>query len=176
MGDGVRGDSEGFGGAADPSPLVGEEVVLPPSPPVLTPSPLVGEGSPDAGSTGEWPYDLRRFAILEHDWGGVHWDFLVEDGPALRTWAVDAPIVEGVSLPARALPAHRRVYLDYEGEVSGGRGTVRRWDGGECRAIEWGEAAVRLEVRGAQLVGVVEFRRVEEDGRRSWRFRFGKLS
>jgi hypothetical protein len=34
--------------------------------------------------------DIRRFAILEHHWDGVHWDFLVEDGPALRTWAVDS--------------------------------------------------------------------------------------
>ena len=47
--------------------------------------------------------DSRRFAVLEHSWGGVHWDFLVEDGETLRTWAVDAPIVAGVDLPARAL-------------------------------------------------------------------------
>ena len=60
----------------------------------------------------------------------------------------------GSTCPARELPAHRRVYLDYEGEVSGGRGTVRRWDRGECGVLEWGEDRVRLEVRGAQLVGI----------------------
>ena len=32
--------------------------------------------------------DSRRFAVLEHRWDGVHWDFLVEDGPTLRTWAI----------------------------------------------------------------------------------------
>ena len=120
--------------------------------------------------------DSRRFAILEHRWDGVHWDFLVEDGPSLRTWAIDGPIVEGQDIPARALPPHRRAYLDYEGEVSGGRGTVRRWDRGECRVLEWGEDRVRLEVRGGQLVGSVEFRSVEEEGRRYWLFRLGKLS
>jgi hypothetical protein len=118
----------------------------------------------------------RRFVILEHRWEGVHWDFLVEDGPTLRTWAVDRPIVEGEDLPARSLPPHRRIYLDHEGEVSGGRGTVRRWDSGVCDVLEWGEDAVRLEVRGGQLVGSVELWCVEEEGRRSWLFRLGKLS
>jgi len=125
---------------------------------------------------GEVVEKVRRFAILEHRWGGVHWDFLVEDGSTLRTWAVAAPISEGADLPARELPPHRRIYLDYEGEVPGGRGTVRRWDGGEAVAEEWGERAVRLEVRGSQLVGTVELRRLDDEDRRSWVFRFGKLS
>jgi DNA polymerase Ligase (LigD) len=120
--------------------------------------------------------DNRQYAILEHRWDGVHWDFLVEDGPTLRSWAIDSPIVADVDLPARELPAHRAVYLDYEGEVSGGRGTVRRWDRGECGVIEWGEDRVRLEVRGVQLVGTVELWRVGDEDRRSWVFRFGKLS
>jgi hypothetical protein len=120
--------------------------------------------------------DSRRFVILEHEWNGVHWDFLVEDGPSLRTWAVDEPIVVGKDIPARALLPHRRVYLDYEGAVSGGRGTVRRWDSGVCVVLEWGEDLTRLEVRGDQLVGSVEFRNVEEEGRRSCWFRLGKLS
>jgi hypothetical protein len=120
--------------------------------------------------------DNRTYTILEHRWGGVHWDFLIEDGPALRTWAIDSPIVADVDLPARELPAHRRAYLDHEGEVSGGRGTVRRWDRGECGVIVWGEDLVRLEVRGDQLVGIVELRSVVDEGRRSWVFRLGKLS
>lgn len=119
--------------------------------------------------------EMRRFAILEHRWEGVHWDFLVEDGPALRTWAIDSPIVEDADLPARALPAHRRVYLEYEGEISGGRGVVRRWDEGTCEVVEWGEGRVRLAVRGGQLVGSVELWCTEEEGR-PWRFRLGKVS
>ena len=128
-----------------------------------------GRGKPGGGI-------IRAFAILEHRWEGVHWDFLVEDGPGLRTWAIDSPIVAGVELPARELPAHRRIYLDYEGDVSGGRGTVRRWDGGECEVVEWGEDRVRLAVRGGQVVGLVELRRVEDVDLRSWVFRLGKLS
>lgn len=118
----------------------------------------------------------RRFAILEHHRDGVHWDFLVEDGPALRTWAVDASIVEGVDLPARSLPTHRPIYLDYEGDISGGRGTVRQLDAGTCEVLEWRDDRVRLAIRGSQLVGLVELWCVVEEGRRSWRFRLGKLS
>ena len=122
------------------------------------------------------PGESRTFAVLEHHWDGVHWDFLVEDGPALRTWAIDSPIVADVDLPARELQAHRRAYLDYEGEVSGGRGTVRRWDRGECEVIDWGEDRVRLEVRGVQIVGTVELWRAGEVDRRVWVFRLGNLS
>src|SRR6185312_13323450 len=120
--------------------------------------------------------DSRRFAILEHRWDGVHWDFLVEEDPSLRSWAIDEKIIEGEDLPARALPAHRRIYLEYEGEVSGGRGMVHRWDGGTCEALEWGEDVVRLEVRGDQLVGLVELWSVVDAEGLRWLFRFGKLS
>ncbi len=106
---------------------------------------------------------------------GVHWDILVEDGPGLRTWAVDAPIEADVDLPARELPPHRSIYLDYEGEVSGGRGAVERWDSGTCEVLEWGVDRVRLAVRGRQLVGLVELRRAGDEPLR-WLFRFGKLS
>ena len=78
---------------------------------------------------------MPRFVVLEHVWNGVHWDFMLERGEVLRTWAIDAPIVAGQDLPARALADHRLIYLDYEGEVSGQRGSVRRVDAGTYRTI-----------------------------------------
>src|SRR3954468_23702635 len=118
---------------------------------------------------------IRRFVVLEHHHQGVHWDVMIEDGDALRTWAVDAPIVSDADLPARELPAHRRVYLEYEGAISGDRGTVRRWDQGTCEVRAWGEARVVLGLRGGQLVGDVELRRVGEPPARDWVFRLGKV-
>ena len=47
--------------------------------------------------------EMPRFVLLEHVWNGVHWDFMLEAGEVLRTWAIDAPIVAGQDLPARAL-------------------------------------------------------------------------
>lgn len=96
-----------------------------------------------------------RFVVLEHRWDGVHWDFMLESRGTLRTWSVDAPIEIGIELPARALPDHRLAYLSYEGPVSGGRGEVRRVDSGTYLALEWSEERVRVEIRGARLVGEV---------------------
>ena len=131
---------------------------------------------PPPGAAGA----IRRFVVLTHRWDGVHWDFLVEDGATLRTWAVDAPIVAGADLPARALAPHRRVYLDYEGPIAGDRGTVERWDRGWADVEAWGERLVRLRVEGGQLVGLVELRAeggaADADEPRRWVFRLGKLS
>ena len=123
---------------------------------------------------------LRRFVVLEHRWNGVHWDFLIEDGQTLRTWAIDEPIVADRVLPARSLAPHRRFYLDHEGAVSGNRGTVHQWEVGSARVEIWSDWAIRLKVEGAQLVGVVDFWEeggdTEAEGPRRWLFRFGKLS
>ena len=108
---------------------------------------------------------MPRFVLLEHHWDGVHWDFMLEDGEVLRTWAIDAPIVAGVDLPARALGDHRRLYLEYEGEISGNRGRVRRIDGGTYRVLIWSADHVRVELAGTQLVGDVDLRRTRRVGR-----------
>ncbi len=120
---------------------------------------------------------MPRFVLLEHLWDGIHWDFMLEDDDALRTWAIDAPVVVGQDLPARALPDHRRIYLEYEGDISGDRGSVRRIDEGTYRARLWSAVLVRVCLEGAQLVGEVELRQVGEssDGVSSWIFRLGNL-
>jgi hypothetical protein len=79
-------------------------------------------------------YDRRpkvpRFVILEHDHPTRHWDLMLETADALRTWRLAAPPSPGNPVAAMPLGNHRKQYLDYEGPVSGGRGTVRRWDRG----------------------------------------------
>ncbi|MEP3478029.1 MAG: hypothetical protein ABJZ55_02165 [Fuerstiella sp.] len=69
-----------------------------------------------------------RFAILEHDHPFLHWDLLldVSEDQKLRTWRLlSSPVLE-TWIAAEPLPDHRRVYLDYEGEISGNRGSVKR--------------------------------------------------
>jgi len=121
-----------------------------------------------------------KFVLLEHRWRGVHWDFMLETAPGgpLRTWAVDAEVVAGLDLPARALSDHRAAYLDYEGPVTGGRGEVRRVDGGTFDRLEWNDDRVRVRLRGDQLRGMAELRRAvaaaggEPAG---WALRLGNL-
>jgi hypothetical protein len=120
---------------------------------------------------------MPRFVLLEHRWDGVHWDFMLEHGEFLRTWAIDAPVVADVDLPARALPDHRRIYLAYQGEVSGDRGTVSRVDEGDFTALIWEEGLVRVRLQGTQLVGEAEIRQVApgSDGVPTWIFRMGNV-
>ena len=125
---------------------------------------------------------MRRFVLLEHRWNGVHWDFMLEtaEGP-LRTWAIDAEIVTGMELPARALPDHRAAYLDFEGELSEDRGAVRRVDRGEYELLSWTNDLVKVRLDGAQLFGSVELRRAvsgrtEDSGAvTGWLARYGNF-
>jgi len=75
-----------------------------------------------------------RFAVLHHTGvAHVHHDLLIEtahDAP-LRAWRVENWPVVGQAIVER-LPDHRRVYLEYEGLISGGRGQVKRVDEGTC--------------------------------------------
>ena len=119
---------------------------------------------------------MPRFVLLEHRWDGIHWDFMLEDGDVLRTWAIDAPIVPDTELPARVLPDHRRIYLEYQGEVSGNRGSVRRVDAGTYSVLSWKEDRVLVRVEGSQLVGEVEIRQAGAGsaGGKTWSFCLGK--
>ena len=73
---------------------------------------------------------MPRFVILEHDHPVLHWDFMLEAGDVLRTWRLSAPPIRGAIVAAERIGDHRRLYLDYEGPVSDGRGNVVRWDAG----------------------------------------------
>ncbi|HZZ78671.1 MAG TPA: DNA polymerase ligase N-terminal domain-containing protein [Gemmataceae bacterium] len=73
---------------------------------------------------------MPRFVILEHDHPSLHWDLMLEAGDVLQAWRLAAPPTESDAVEATQLGDHRRAYLDYEGPVSGNRGTVKRWDAG----------------------------------------------
>jgi DNA polymerase Ligase (LigD) len=126
-----------------------------------------------------WSTLMPRFVVLEHQWNGIHCDFMLEDGEHLRTWAIDSPeLVAGKQLPARELERHRLVYLDYEGPVSGERGVVRRLDQGRYEIQFWSEDLVRVTLDGSQLVGDVELKRVASEVSidvAPWVFRLGNF-
>ena len=72
-----------------------------------------------------------RFALLIHESPrGLHYDFFLEKGDVLKTWALTQLPAPGLEIPCDALADHRPIYLDYEGPISEGRGTVTRWDQG----------------------------------------------
>ena len=100
---------------------------------------------------------MPRFAVLAHDWPAPHFDFLLEAGDVLRAWRLSTAPEIGVNA-AEANFDHRKLYLDYEGEVSGGRGTVRRWDAGTFEWVEDAPGQVVVELHGEKLSGRMELR------------------
>jgi hypothetical protein len=96
---------------------------------------------------------MPRFVVLEHDHPYLHWDFMLEDGDALRTWRLAKPPQAAARISAQRLADHRLQYLDYEGPVSGDRGSVRRWDRGEYTVKSEQPPMLELALQGAKLRG-----------------------
>src|SRR4051812_5986230 len=76
-----------------------------------------------------------RFVILNHiGIADPHFDLMIESAPGgeLLTWRCpENPLARYLTI-AHRLGDHRRAYLEYEGELSGGRGLVTRVAGGLC--------------------------------------------
>jgi hypothetical protein len=105
---------------------------------------------------------MPRFAILSHDHPTPHWDLFLEAGPVLRSWRLLAPLAVGTAVPAEPAPDHRLLYIDYEGPVSGDRGSVTRVDAG---AFAWeADTSHRLAVRltGQRFTGRLVLQRAGE--------------
>jgi len=85
---------------------------------------------------GQHPGNPRvRFVILHHvRRDDDHFDLMIDRGETLATW--QCPTQPGIGPPApmdcRRIADHRRSYLDYEGPISGDRGSVKRQDAGWC--------------------------------------------
>lgn len=119
---------------------------------------------------------MPRFVVLRHEMPAgaarpSHWDFMLECGGVLRTWAL--PQLPNAFEPqiVESLPDHRLAYLEYEGEVSGGRGSVSRWDAGSyepANADGSSDASLIIRVAGSQLCGEVKLARVED----TWSFQY----
>ncbi len=113
---------------------------------------MVPENATESSSSGR-----KRFAVLLHRTPPGyprpdHWDLLLEQPGGLWTWALPAPPERGPA-QAQRLPDHRLVYLEYEGPVSGGRGTVTRWDQGEYELLRADPQRLELCFWGEKLRG-----------------------
>ena len=117
---------------------------------------------------------VSRFVILEHEYRGIHWDFMLEWGTTLRTWALSQPPVREGEILARSLSEHRLEYLDYEGPVSNDRGKVKRWDQGTFQLIIENENRVVVRLQGTKLLGEATF--FLRKAPREWYFSLGSIS
>jgi hypothetical protein len=110
---------------------------------------------------------MPRFVILAHDWPAPHWDFLVEAGGVLRAWRLLGEPRLDVDIAAEPNYDHRLLYLEYEGPLTGGRGSVARWDNGTCSWLVDEPDRVVIVLCGAKVAGHAVLARTP----RGWLFR-----
>jgi hypothetical protein len=114
---------------------------------------------------------MPRFVLLLHDCPNqkprpTHCDLMFETGDSLATWALatlpsdwqasfgdpQLKFDSNNAVDAERLPDHRQAYLDYEGPVSSGRGSVRRLDQGTYAT---GSEPYEFVVAGGILRGTI---------------------
>jgi hypothetical protein len=119
------------------------------------PPDFASEPSGGAGFSQFAPGTHLRYVILHHT--GVipeHFDLLLEppsaaSGQLLPTWRIEMPPgTWSEATPAARQADHRPIYMDYEGEISGNRGRVKRVAAGTAEIRECTPDSCRLELQG----------------------------
>jgi hypothetical protein len=134
---------------------------------------------------------MHRFVVQQHyrdsdDW---HFDLMLECGEALVTFTSGVPPDDDSRLPTlvRQLGNHRLAYLEYQGEVSGGRGWCTIYDQGQfewlvpgpetCPVARLGETAhptedtIVVRLAGEKMKGTYRLTRETKSGADYWRLR-----
>ena len=104
---------------------------------------------------------MPRYVVLYHELPHgsqrpSHFDFMLEMGDSLWTWAVAEEIQPGQMQTAERLPDHRLEYLTYEGPISNDRGQVSRWDADEYVVVQQSPEQLTVQLEGHRLRGVME--------------------
>lgn len=99
-------------------------------------------------------YAVKRFVVLSHDWPIPHFDLLIEAEGVLRAWRLPSPPAPGQAIEAQANFHHRLDYLQFEGALTGDRGSVWAWDRGTYTGEMVGPAW-SLQLEGMRLRGTL---------------------
>jgi hypothetical protein len=134
---------------------------------------------------------MPRYVLLYHECPPTyertsHWDFMLEDGDVLRTWALPqlprnwhvahartraihpdcSQLSKSNEVVAEPLANHRLAYLELEGLLSGNRGEVSRVATGNYSGSQTPDKKWRVSLAG-ELTGRVTLARPAGEG--TWR-------
>ena len=119
--------------------------------PARTPEPVPPPGPVTLGADD-------TFVVQEHHASALHWDFRLERGGVLVSWAVPKglPLDPAVNRLAVQTEDHPLSYADFEGDIAAGEyggGGVTIWDRGTYETEEWTEGKVKVVLHGARVEG-----------------------
>lgn len=116
----------------------------------------------------------RRFVIQKHAASHLHYDFRLESGDTLKSWAVPkgVPTTMEDRRSAFATEDHPLEYLDFEGTIAEGEyggGTVMVWDIGTFDTIEghYWKGYWKVFLTGKKLRGEWTLRKVSDEGEKA---------
>jgi len=102
--------------------------------------------------------DLHRFVVQKHRARSLHYDFRLEMGGVLRSWAVPKgpPLEPGVRRLAIRVEDHPIDYIDFDGDIPQGEygaGKVEIWDNGDFTLEKESADILEFSLRGKRLLG-----------------------
>jgi len=112
----------------------------------------------------------RRFVVHEHHSSHLHFDFRLEMGGVLRSWAIPKgpSMVPDEKRLAIEVEDHPLEYIDFEGiipEGMYGAGAVVIWDEGTYELIANEEDKIEIIINGKKLCGEFDLVRFKGKGR-----------
>lgn len=99
-----------------------------------------------------------RFVIQKHQATHLHYDFRLELGNVLKSWAVpkEPPTQPGIRRLAVQVEDHELSYIDFEGTIPEGEygaGTVEIWDKGTYTLKNRTDKIIEFTLDGSRLKG-----------------------
>lgn len=99
-----------------------------------------------------------RFVVHEHHARNLHFDFRLEMGAVLRSWAVpkNLPAVRGLKRLAISVEDHPLDYIGFEGTIPKGQygaGKVVIWDKGDYQLLSSQKRSIEFILYGKKLKG-----------------------
>lgn len=112
------------------------------------------------------------FVVQEHHASHLHWDFRLQIGKVLKSWAVPKkpPIKVGMKRLAIQVDDHKLSYAKFEGEIKEGygKGTVKIWDNGTFDLIEKTKDKYLVDLKGKKLKGPYYIVKFPTSGPKNW--------
>ena len=114
------------------------------------------------------------YSIQEHDATHLHWDLRLEKDGVLKSWALPKQPTNDVGVRRLAIQTedHELSFAFFEGKLpegSYGAGTIKVYDRGICRFIDYKEREKYIvDIKGQKLNGIFVLLKFKKD--KEWLF------
>lgn len=101
-----------------------------------------------------------RFVVQDHITENRHFDLMIEtDGDLLPTWRIMPSdldrLLNGQEIKAVRIRDHEKRFLDYEGSLSAGNGSVKIFDRGNSELLKQNDRNITAAFSGRVLKGTL---------------------